>query len=40
MKLHTTLLLLTVLAPAARAQEFESLFNGKDLSGWAGKPGF
>ncbi len=34
------LLLLTVLASAANAQEFQSLFNGKDLSGWAGKTEF
>ncbi|MBT3212834.1 MAG: DUF1080 domain-containing protein, partial [Planctomycetaceae bacterium] len=28
-----------VFAVAAHAEEFQSLFNGKDLSGWAGKEG-
>ena len=40
MKLLTTLTLLSVLAATAQAQEFQSLFNGKDLSGWAGKTEF
>ena len=38
-----TLLSLTLLCcsvTTAAAGEVESLFNGKDLSGWAGKPGF
>jgi len=39
MKLLSTLLL-PVLAATANAQEFQSLFNGKDLSGWAGKTEF
>ena len=33
-------MLLPVLAATANAQEFQSLFNGKDLSGWAGKTDF
>lgn len=37
-KLLTTLLL--VLATTASAEEFQSLFNGKDLSGWGGKTEF
>ena len=40
MKLLSTLTLLSVLAATAQAQEFQSLFNGKDLSGWAGKTEF
>ena len=40
MKLLTTLTLLSFLAATAQAQEFQSLFNGKDLSGWAGKTEF
>ena len=41
MKLFATLMLLPVLAATtANAQEFQSLFNGKDLSGWAGKTEF
>ena len=40
MKLLATLMLLPVLAATANAQEFQSLFNGKDLSGWAGKTEF
>jgi putative heme-binding domain-containing protein len=40
MKLLTTLMLLPVLMTTARAQEFQPLFNGKDLSGWAGKTEF
>ncbi|PAY17997.1 hypothetical protein CKO51_18505 [Rhodopirellula sp. SM50] len=41
MKLFATLMLLPVLAATtANAQEFQSLFNGKDLSGWAGKSEF
>jgi putative heme-binding domain-containing protein len=39
MKLLTTLLLLSA-AGTANAQEFESIFNGKDLTGWAGKTEF
>ncbi len=39
-ELLSTLLLLPVLAATANAQEFQSLFNGKDLSGWAGKTDF
>ena len=37
MKLLSVLILIPVLCSAASAQEFQSLFNGKDLSGWAGK---
>ena len=33
-------MLLPVLAATVNAQEFQSLFNGKDLSGWAGKTEF
>ena len=33
-------MLLPVLAATASAEEFQSLFNGKDLSGWAGKTEF
>ena len=40
MKPLTMLILLPVLAVTANAQEFQSLFNGKDLSGWAGKTEF
>ena len=40
MKLLTSLLLLSVFTLPAHAQEFQTLFNGKDLSGWAGKSGF
>ena len=40
MKLLTTLTLLSVLAATVQAQDFQSLFNGKDLSGWAGKSEF
>ena len=40
MRLLTSLLLLSVLFATAGAQEFQSLFNGKDLSGWAGKTQF
>ena len=40
MKLLTTLTLLPVIAATAHAQDFQSLFNGKDLSGWAGKTEF
>lgn len=40
MKLFTSLLLLPLFTLPAHAQEFQSLFNGKDLSGWAGKSGF
>tara|TARA_B100000686_G_C16277354_1_gene707043 strand:+ start:436 stop:660 length:225 start_codon:yes stop_codon:yes gene_type:complete len=40
MKLFTSLLLLPLFALTANAQEFQTLFNGKDLSGWAGKSGF
>ena len=36
----STLMLLAVLAATANAQEFQSLFNGTDLSGWAGKTEF
>jgi hypothetical protein len=39
-KLLTTLLLFPVLAGTAGAEEFQTLFNGKDLSGWAGKTEF
>ena len=39
-RLITTLLILSVFAPVATAQEFQSLFNGKDLSGWDGKKEF
>ena len=40
MKLLTSLLLLPLLAITSNAQEFQSLFNGKDLSGWDGKSEF
>ena len=40
MKLLTSLLLLVLLPLTANAQQFKSLFNGKDLAGWAGKNGF
>ncbi|MDB4338479.1 DUF1080 domain-containing protein [Rubripirellula sp.] len=42
MKRFLTPMLLTFLAATATvsAQEFQSLFNGKDLSGWAGKAEF
>ena len=40
MKLLSTLTLLSFLTVTAQAQEFQSLFNGKDLSGWAGKTEF
>ena len=40
MRLLSTFLLLSVLAAPSHAQEFQSLFNGKDLSGWAGKKEF
>lgn len=36
LKLLTTLLLLLALTATANADEFQSLFNGRDLSGWAG----
>ena len=36
----TLLLLLALLASTANAEDFQSLFNGKDLSGWAGKSKF
>ncbi|MFT7632053.1 MAG: putative heme-binding domain-containing protein [Mariniblastus sp.] len=39
-ELLLTLMLLPVLAATANAQEFQSLFNGRDLSGWAGKTEF
>ncbi len=34
------LILLLVLTATTNAEEFKSPFNGKDLSGWAGKTGF
>ncbi len=37
MKLLTSLLLFALLPLTANAQQFKSLFNGKDLAGWAGK---
>lgn len=40
LKFLTTLLLFQALAVTAGAQEFRSLFNGKDLSGWEGKREF
>ena len=40
MKLLSTLMLLPVLTAAVNAQEFQPIFNGKDLSGWAGKTEF
>ena len=40
MKSFAALILLSCFAAAGHAQEFQSLFNGKDLSGWAGKPEF
>lgn len=36
----TLLLLPSLVAATANAQEFQSLFNGKDLTGWAGKADF
>ena len=39
-QLLATLALLLLIPAAATAQDFESLFNGTDLSGWAGKPEF
>ena len=40
MKLITTLFLVPLLSLTIQAQDFQSLFNGKDLSGWAGKTEF
>ena len=40
MKSFAALILFSCFAAAGHAQEFQSLFNGKDLSGWAGKPEF
>ena len=40
MRLLTALLLTSVLNVAVFGQDGQSLFNGKDLSGWAGKPEF
>lgn len=40
MKLLSVLILIPVLSAAASAQEFQSLFNGKDLFGWVGKTEF
>ena len=40
MRLLTSLFLLPLLAITVNAQQFQSLFNGKDLSGWAGKSEF
>ena len=40
MKLFLTLCLLPFFVVNAQANEFESLFNGKDLTGWAGKTEF
>ena len=40
LKLLAVLILIPVLCAAASAQGFQSLFNGKDLSGWAGKTEF
>ena len=40
MKLLTTLTLFVLLTANAEAQEFQSLFNGKDLTGWSGKTEF
>ena len=34
------MLLPVLAATTANAQEFQSLFNGKDLSGWSGKTEF
>ena len=34
------LIALLVFSASAQADEWISLFNGKDLSGWAGKSGF
>ena len=39
-KLLTFLFLIPVLVATASAEEFQTLFNGKDLSGWAGKTEF
>ena len=40
MKLVSVLILIPVLSATVNAQEFQPLFNGKDLSGWAGKSEF
>ncbi len=42
MKRHLTLITLLCLATclATQAADFQSLFNGKDLTGWGGKPQF
>lgn len=40
MKLLTNILLFSVFSIGVHAQEYQSLFNGKDLSGWAGKQEF
>ena len=40
MKSLAALFLVSVVTVTANAQEFQSLFNGKDLSGWAGKTEF
>ena len=40
MKRLSILILLLVPAATAKAEDFQSLFNGKDLSGWAGKTEF
>ncbi|MCP4786335.1 MAG: DUF1080 domain-containing protein [Fuerstiella sp.] len=40
MKRLSLLMLIPVLSAAASAQEFQSLFNGNDLSGWDGKTEF
>ncbi|MBT5018312.1 MAG: DUF1080 domain-containing protein [Planctomicrobium sp.] len=40
LKLLSVLILIPILCAAASAQDFQSLFNGKDLSGWAGKTEF
>ena len=40
MKSFAALILFSFFAAACHAQEFQSLFNGKDLSGWAGKTEF
>ena len=40
MRLFATVLLLPILATTAGAQEFQTLFNGKDLTGWTGKSEF
>lgn len=36
LKIIVTFTLLVLVGPLLQAQEFKSIFNGKDLSGWSG----